>query len=95
MEKSSRKGVADLPSPVSELEQTEDFRRLVAVLVGDDSDARGIAAGIDVDPDRPNIANRRAAGEKQASPRCCARHQRFLAFVRLSKMKTVNLVLQN
>jgi hypothetical protein len=81
MEKSSRKSFADLPSPVSELEQTEDFRRPVVVPVGDDCGARGLAAGIDLDPGRPNIANRPAAGEKQASPRCRARHQRFLAFI--------------
>jgi hypothetical protein len=41
---------------VNELEQTPDFRRLVAVLVGDERNARGLAAGIDLDPDRPNIA---------------------------------------
>jgi hypothetical protein len=39
---------------VSELEQTEDFRR--PVVVGDDRDARGLAAGIDLHPDGLNIA---------------------------------------
>jgi hypothetical protein len=85
----SRNHFADLPSKASELEQTKDFRRLVAVLLGDDRDARGVAAGIDLDPDRLNIApdavlqeNREgvaamhtAAREQQASP------LRFLAFV--------------
>jgi hypothetical protein len=78
------KRLTDLPSPVNKLEQTEDFRRLVAVLLGDDRDARNLAAGIDLDPDGLNIApdavlqanregvttmhNHPAAREKQASP---------------------------
>jgi hypothetical protein len=49
-----RKSFADLPSPVSE--QRQDFRRLVAVLVGDERDARGVAPRINLDSDRPNIA---------------------------------------
>jgi hypothetical protein len=82
---------------VNELKQTEGFRRLVAVLLGDDRDARGLGAGIDLDPDRLNIApaavlqanrervatmhNRPAAREKQASPLFRARHRRSLAFI--------------
>jgi hypothetical protein len=82
---------------VNALEQTRDFRRLVVVRVGDERDARGPAAGIDLDPDRPDIApdailqanregaatmhNRPAAREKQASPLFGALQQRFLALV--------------
>jgi hypothetical protein len=80
----------------NELKQTGGFRRPVAVLLGDGRDARGLAAGIDLDPDRLNIApaavlqanrkrvatmhNRPAAREKQASPLFGAGHQRLLAF---------------
>jgi hypothetical protein len=83
---------ADPPFPASELEPTEDLRRLVADLLGDDRDARGFAAGIDLDADRLNIApdavlqanregvarkhNRPAAREQQASPLFGAPHQR-------------------
>jgi hypothetical protein len=93
MEKLAGRGVdsvgpnsfADLPSPVRELEQTEDFRRVAVRL----------AAGIELDPDRANIApdavrnpkgvarmrNRPDAGEKQPSPPFAAWHQRSLAVV--------------
>jgi hypothetical protein len=85
----SRKDFADLPSPVSELEQ--DFRRPVAVLVGDDGNASGPAAGIELEPGRLSLAadavlqanrervasmhNRTAAGERQACVFLRTRHQ--------------------
>jgi hypothetical protein len=93
----SRKSFADLPSPVSKLKQAENPRRLVAIRVGDDGNAGGPAAGVELDSDRLNIApdavlqadrervaamyNRPAAFEKQASPLLGARHDRPLALI--------------
>jgi hypothetical protein len=93
----SRKSFADLPSPVSKLKQAGNLRRLVAILVGDDGNAGGPAAGIEPHSDRLNIApdavfqadreriaamyDRPAAFEKQVSPLLAARHDRPLALI--------------
>jgi hypothetical protein len=51
----SRKGFANLPA-VGEFKQTEHPGRLVPVLVGDDGNAGGLAAGVEFDPDGLNLA---------------------------------------
>jgi hypothetical protein len=87
----------DLPSRVSKLKQAENSRRLVAILVGDDGNAGGPAAGVELHADRLNmtpdavlqadrervavIDNRPAASETQTSPLLGARHDRPLALI--------------
>jgi hypothetical protein len=41
---------------MSEFEETQHFHRLIADRVGDDGDTGGLAAGIELDPDRVNLA---------------------------------------
>jgi hypothetical protein len=88
---------ADLPSTVSKLKPAENLRRLVAILVGDDGNADGPAAGVELHSDRLNIAldavlqadrervaaiyNRPAAFEKQAGLLLAARHDLPLALI--------------
>jgi hypothetical protein len=92
-----RKSFADRPSSVSKLKQAETRRRLVAILVGDDGNAGGPAAGVELHSGRLNVApdavlqadrepvaamdNRPAAFEMQASPLLAARHDRPLALI--------------
>jgi hypothetical protein len=93
----SRKGFADLPPAAGEFKQAENLSRFVSVLVSNDGNAGDPTAGIELDPDRLNLAsdpvlqanrervaamhNRTAASEKRASPFLRTRHQRFLALV--------------
>jgi hypothetical protein len=95
----SRKGFVDLPPAMGEFKQAENLRGFVCVLVSNDGNAGDPTAGIELDPDRLNLAsdpvlqvnrervaamhNRTAASEKQASPFLRTRHQRFLALVQI------------
>jgi hypothetical protein len=82
---------------VGEFKQAENLNRLVPVLVSDDDNASGLAAGVDFDPDTLNLApdpvlqanrervtamhNRMAAREKRVSPLLRARHHRPLTLI--------------
>jgi hypothetical protein len=52
----SRKGFANLPPAVGEFKQTEHPGRPVLILVGDDGNPGGLAAGVDLDADRLQFA---------------------------------------
>jgi hypothetical protein len=82
---------------MGKLAQHFDRYRMVCALVGDNGNTGDFAAGVELDPDRLNIAanailetdrkrvatnnNRPAAFEKQACPPLAARHQRLFASV--------------
>jgi hypothetical protein len=85
---------ADLPCAVSKLKPAETLRRLVAILVGDDGNAGGPAAGVErhsdsniapeavLQADRERVAaihSRPAAFEKQPGLLLAAPHDRPLA----------------
>jgi hypothetical protein len=83
-------GLEASPSLVSKLKQAENLRRLVAILVGDDGNAGGLAAAVELHSERLNItpdAVLQADGEPVApaafdkQPLLAARHDRPLALI--------------